>query len=56
MKNRPKEPAKGGGEEDVLTCWRHWLCWCQRSGATSYWKRRNRRRMRRRGKEECNER
>lgn len=47
-----KEPAKSGGEQDVVTRWRRLLCWTQKAGACAYWKRRIRRRERHRAKQE----
>lgn len=43
---------KTAAEYDVLTRWRRFLCWTQRAGATSAVKRRYRRRERRVGKRE----
>ncbi len=49
----PREPARSGDEQDVLTRWRKNYCWTQRAGATSKVKRRVRRRERRQGKREA---
>lgn len=49
----PREPARSGDEQDVLSRWRPYYCWTQRAGATSKVKRRVRRRERRQGKREA---
>ncbi len=52
---RTKEPPKGGAEHDVLSGWRRVLCWTQRAGACSFYKRQNRRRQRHKMNKDMNE-
>jgi hypothetical protein len=44
-----------GGEQDVLTRWRHLLCFTHKPGACRYWKRRHQRRLRQRARREVRE-
>lgn len=41
-----RPPLKSADEQDVMTAWRRFYCWTQRTGATSKVKRRFRRRER----------
>ena len=50
----PREPARNGPEQDVLSrYWRKQLCWTQRAGTKSWVKRSIRRRERQAGKQEA---
>jgi hypothetical protein len=44
----PREPARSGDEQDVITRWRRVYCWTHRAGACHRVKRQLNRRARRR--------
>jgi hypothetical protein len=50
-----KRAIRGGAEQTVFTGWRKRYCWTDHAGATSWVKRRARRRERREGKQETRE-
>lgn len=51
----PREPARSGAEQDVVTNWRRLYTWTKRPGSTSWTKRQIRRRERRQSKQENHE-
>lgn len=48
-----RQRIKGGAEYDVLSGWRHVLCWCYRAGAKKSVKRQMNKRWRKEARHEC---